>query len=294
MADLPTGFWSGWIIVLTLVSLAALLWLTISIYFGADANKKPDPDTEPVWDNDLREGSNAPPLWWFWLLLATLVFSLVYLMLFPGLGSYPGLLNWSQGSRVATSYENYEQSFAEVRAEIAASSLAVIQNDLSLMQTAERIYRRECSACHGPDARGQASLFPNLADVDWQWGSSAEQIEQTIRSGRNANMLAWQPILGDDNVDLVASYILQMGDSGSASHAGKVVYDQNCAACHGNDGTGSELLGAPNLADDIWLYGGDLEIVKASIASGRNGVMPAFAERLDDMQIKLLVAMLAR
>lgn len=294
MADLPTGFWSGWIIVLTLVSLAALLWLTISIYFGADANKKPDPDTEPVWDNDLREGSNAPPLWWFWLLLATLVFSLVYLMLFPGLGSYPGLLNWSQGSRVATSYENYEQNFAEVRAEIAASSLAVIQNDLGLMQTAERIYKRECSACHGPDARGQASLFPNLSDVDWQWGSSTEQIEQTIRAGRNANMLAWQPILGDDNVDLVASYILQMGDSGSASHAGKVVYDQNCAACHANDGTGNELLGAPNLADDIWLYGGDLEIVKASIASGRTGVMPAFAERLDDMQIKLLVAMLAR
>lgn len=294
MADLPTGFWSGWIIVITLVSLCALLWLTISIYFGADANKEPDPDTEPVWDNDLREGSNAPPLWWFWLLLATLVFSLVYLMLFPGLGSYPGLLNWSQGSRVANSYENFEQNFAEVRAEIAASSLATIQNDLNLMQTAERIYKRECSACHGPDARGQASLFPNLADVDWQWGSSAEQIEQTIRAGRNANMLAWQAVLGDDNVDQVASYILQMGDGGSASHAGKAAYDQNCAACHGIDGTGNTLLGAPNLADDIWLYGGDLETVKASISAGRNGVMPAFSNRLDDAQIKLLVAMLAR
>lgn len=294
MADLPTGFWSGWIIVITLVSLCALLWLTISIYFGADANKEPDPDTEPVWDNDLREGSNAPPLWWFWLLLATLVFSLIYLMLFPGLGSYPGLLNWSQGSRVANSYENFEQNFAEVRAEIAASSLATIQNDLNLMQTAERIYKRECSACHGPDARGQASLFPNLADVDWQWGSSAEQIEQTIRAGRNANMLAWQAVLGDDNIDQVAGYIMQMGDSGSASHAGKAAYDQNCAACHGIDGTGNTLLGAPNLADDIWLYGGDLETVKASISAGRNGVMPAFSNRLDDAQIKLLVAMLAR
>lgn len=294
MADLPTGFWSGWIIVITVVSLCALLWLTISIYFAADANKEVDPDSEPVWDNDLREGSNAPPLWWFWMLLATLVFSLIYLMLYPGLGSYPGLLNWSQGSRVANSYENFEQNFAEVRAEIAASSLAAIQNDLNLMQTAERIYKRECSACHGPDARGQASLFPNLADVDWQWGSSAEQIEQTIRGGRNANMLAWQAVLGDDNVDQVASYILQMGDSGSASLAGKAVYDQNCSACHGVDGTGNILLGAPNLADDIWLYGGDLETVKASISAGRNGVMPAFAERLDDMQIKLLVAMLAR
>jgi cytochrome c oxidase cbb3-type subunit III len=294
MADLPTGFWSGWIIVLTVVSLAALLWLTISIYFAADANKKVDPESEPVWDNDLREGSNAPPLWWFWLLLATLVFSLIYLMLFPGLGSYPGLLNWSQGSRVADSYENFEQNFAEARAKIVATSLAGIQNDLDLMQTAERIYKRECSACHGPDARGQASLFPNLVDVEWQWGSSAEQIEQTIRGGRSANMLAWQAILGDENINQVADYIIQLGDSVSESHAGKLVYDQNCVACHGADGSGNILLGAPSLIDDIWLYGGDLKTVKASIAAGRNGIMPAFAQRLDDAQIKLLVAMLAR
>lgn len=294
MADLPTGFWSGWIIVLTLVSVAALLWLTISIYFAADAKQEPDPASEPVWDNDLREGSNAPPLWWFWLLLATLVFSLVYLMLFPGLGSYPGLLNWTQGTRVADSYENFDQNFAALRADIAATSLEGIQNDQDLMQTAERIYLRECSACHGPDTRGQASLFPNLADVDWQWGSSAEQIEQSIRAGRNANMLAWQAALGDDNIDQVTDYILQIADSASSTHDGKPVYDQNCAACHGVDGTGNTQLGAPNLTDDIWLYGGELEAVRASISSGRNGVMPAFANRLDDAQIKLLVAMLAR
>ena len=294
MADLPTGFWSGWVIVLTVVSLSALVWLAVSIYFSADANAKHDPETEPVWDNDLREGSNAPPLWWFWMLLATLVFSLVYLMLFPGLGSYPGLLNWSHGSRVSDSYENFDQNFAEARAEIAATSLAAIQNDAELMQTAERIYARECSACHGPDARGQAALFPNLVDVEWQWGSSAEQIEQTIRGGRNANMLAWQTILGDENVKLVSDYIVQLSANGDAAHAGKTVYDQNCAACHGVDATGNTLLGAPSLADDIWLYGGDLETVKASVATGRNGVMPAFGKRLDDAQIKLLVAMIAR
>ncbi len=292
MADLPTGFWSGWIIVLTAVSMATLTWLILSVYFAPQASE--DLDAEPVWDNDLREGSRAPPFWWFWMILATLVFSLVYLMLYPGLGSYKGLLNWSQGSRIVESYGNYAASFEQVRTTIVQTSLAEIQNDLQLMQTAERIFKRECSACHGPDARGQASLFPNLMDIDWQWGSSVEQIEQTIRSGRTANMLAWQSILGDDNIDQVSDYVAQFGAPGTDSHPGKAVYQQNCAACHGLDGAGNPLLGAPNLADNIWLYGGDIETIKASIASGRNGVMPAFASRLDDTQIKLLVAMLAR
>lgn len=290
MADLPTGFWSGWIVVLTCVSLATLTWLVLSVYFAPNDEHA---DDEPVWDNDLKEGSSAPPLWWFWMILAALVFSLIYLILYPGLGSYRGLLNWSQGSRIVESYANYDASFEEARADIAAANLAEIQNDLELMQTAERIFKRECSACHGPDARGQAALFPNLMDIDWQWGSSAEQIEQTIRGGRTANMLAWQSILGDEGVDQVADYVADfLGNDDS--HPGQAVYQQNCAACHGLDGVGNPLLGAPNLADNIWLYGGDLATVRASIASGRNGVMPAFAQRLDDAQIKLLVAMLAR
>jgi cytochrome c oxidase cbb3-type subunit III len=292
MADLPTGFWSGWVIVLTCVSLATLTWLILSIYFAKDANEHAGP--EPVWDTDLKEGGNAPPLWWFWMILAALVFSLVYLMLYPGLGSYKGLLNWSQGKRIVESYETYDGSFADARAEIVSTNLAEIQNDLELMETAERIFTRECATCHGPDARGQALLFPNLMDIDWQWGSSAEQIEQTIRGGRVANMLAWQSILGEESVDQVADYVAKMGDGNVANHAGQPVYQQNCVACHGMDGAGNALLGAPNLADNIWLYGGDIENIKASIATGRAGVMPSFDDRLDDAQIKLLVAMLAR
>jgi cytochrome c oxidase cbb3-type subunit 3 len=292
MADLPTGFWSGWIVVLTCVSLATLVWLVLSVYFSPESTE--EGEIETVWDNDLREGSSAPPLWWFWMLLASLVFSLVYLMLYPGLGSYKGLLDWSHGSRVVESYENYDASFQQARMDIAQTSLAEIQNDPELMQIADRIFKRECSACHGPDARGQASLFPNLMDIDWQWGSSAVQIEQTIRGGRTANMLAWQAILGDDKVNQVAEYLTEFGKPGSDAHPGQTVYQQNCAACHGLDGVGNPLLGAPNIADDIWLYGGDIENIKASIAVGRKGIMPAFAERLDDAQIKLLVAMLAR
>ncbi len=292
MADLPTGFWSGWIAVVTLVSLAAVAWLTYSLYFHTDGSEHSG--EEPVWDNDLREGTKAPPMWWFWLIFAGMVFTLIYLMLYPGLGSYAGLLDWSQGSRVAESYENFEANFADARATATELSLVEMQNDLELMATAERLFARECAACHGPDGRGQASLFPNLHDVDWQWGSTPEQIEQTIRGGRNAQMIAWGAILGEDGIRNVAEYVMELGDESDNSHPGQAAYQQNCAACHGMDGSGNPLLGAPRLTDDIWLYGGDLDSIMDTISFGRFGVMPAFDQRLDDLQIKLLVALLVR
>lgn len=294
VADLPTGFWSGWVIVLTCVSLATLVWIVLSVYFAPPDSKSThgEIDHDPVWDTDLREGTSAPPLWWFWMLLGALVFSLGYLMLYPGLGSFEGLLNWSQGKRLVSSYENYEESFDARRAEIAATSLSELQGNTALMETADRIFRRECSACHGADGRGQAALFPNLLDVDWQWGGSPEQIEQTLRGGRNANMPAWEASIGEEKTRDVANYLLNFSDRG---HAGRTVYEQNCAACHGVDGTGNVFLGAPNLADNTWLYGGDIDSILATLRQGRAGKMPAFDEqRLDAAQLKLIIAKLAR
>ena len=299
MADLPTGFWSGWVIVLTCVSLVTLAWLVLSVYFAPpekhQESQQSEADSgghEPVWDGDLREGSNAPPLWWFWMLLGAMVFSLVYLMLYPGLGSYEGLLNWSQGKRLVSSYEGYEGSFDRPRADIANLSLAELQADRGLMDTADRIFRRECAACHGTDGRGQAALFPNLLDVDWQWGGSPEQIEQTLRGGRNANMPAWAAMLGEEKTQDVANYLLAFANQ---EHPGRAVYEQSCAACHGADGAGNVLLGAPNLADSTWLYGGDLDSILVTLRQGRQGRMPAFDEqRLDAAQLKLIIAKLAR
>jgi cytochrome c oxidase cbb3-type subunit 3 len=226
------------------------------------------------------------------MLLGAMIFSLVYLMLYPGLGSFEGLLNWSQGKRLVSSYENYEQSFDARRAEIANLALAEVQADPVLMATADRIFRRECSACHGIDGRGQASLFPNLMDIDWQWGGSPEQIEQTLRNGRRANMPAWGPILGEEKTRDVAEYLLDFSDR---EHVGRPVYEQSCAACHGAEGAGNVFLGAPNLADNIWLYGGDLDSILTTLQEGRLGNMPAFDEhRLDAAQLKLIVAKLAR
>ncbi|MDP2140064.1 MAG: cytochrome-c oxidase, cbb3-type subunit III [Gammaproteobacteria bacterium] len=294
MADLPSGFWSGWIVVVTVVSLVTLAWLVLSVYFGRDENVGHPSGEDPVWDSDLREDDNAPPLWWFWLIFSAMIFSVVYLMLYPGLGGFRGMLGWSQHSRLEGSYSEFDQQFDAVRATIAASSLSELQNDPALMTTADRLFNRNCSACHGEDGQGQADLFPNLMDADWQWGATAEHLEQSIRYGRMATMPAWIGPLGEEGVNEVAAYVQVMGDPGSEALPGQARYAMFCAACHGMDGAGNPLLGAPNLLDDNWLYGGSIEAIRESVAAGRNGIMPAFNERLDDAQIKLLVARLTR
>ena len=293
MADMPSAFWSGWIAVLTLVSLAGMVWLVWSVYFGRDRGH--DSETGPVWDGNLKEGERPAPMWWFWLLFGSLIFSVVYLMLFPGLGGFAGLLDWSQGSRVAESYDDYEAKFAGVRAEIAEMSLAEIQNDTGLMEIAERIFRRECAACHGSEGRGQAGMFPNLHDVDWQWGGEEEQIRQSIRSGRNAVMVGWEAVLGVEGIEQVGDYVLRLADGVDEDHPGKAAFDLYCAVCHGADGGGNTLLGASRLSDRIWLYGGDPQSIHESLINGRFGVMPAFDEqRLDDTQLQLILALLVR
>lgn len=294
MADLPSGFWSGWIVVVTIASLLTLAWLVLSVYFSADASDAHASEHEPVWDEDLREGNSAPPLWWFWLLFGAMIFSVIYLMLYPGLGAFRGMLGWSQHGRLDGSYAEFDQQFEAARATIAASSIVELQNNDALMSTAERVFNRNCSACHGEDGLGQADLFPNLKDLEWQWGATAEQIEQTIRMGRTAMMPSWIGPLGEQGVDEVATYVQAMGTPGAEALPGQARYAMFCVACHGVDGSGNQMLGAPSLIDDSWLHGGDIESIRQSIADGRAGEMPAFKDRLNDAQVKLLVALMAR
>ncbi|HEY0960800.1 MAG TPA: cytochrome-c oxidase, cbb3-type subunit III [Pseudomonadales bacterium] len=290
MADLPQGFWSGWIAVITLTSLAGLAWLVLSIYSRPAGQHGSEDD--PVWDGNLREGSSPAPLWWFWLILAAMVFSVVYLMLYPGLGSWAGAFRWSQGAQLAEHTGDYLEEFAAARRELAAVSLADLAANPDAMRTAGRLFLDNCSACHGRDARGQAQLFPDLRDEDWQWGGSVEQLELTIRNGRKAVMIPWQQVLGDEGVANVAGYVRALQAGGATGHAGEAQYQQLCVACHGPGGDGNAALGAPRLNDAAWLYGGDEGSVEASIANGRNGEMPAFGGKLDDLQVKLLIAWL--
>ena len=184
MADMPTSFWSGWIIVITLVSLLGFVWLVLSIYFSKNGAEKFE---SPVWDETLKEGNNPAPMWWFWMTLAALVISAAYLMLYPGLGSFSGTLKWSQGGRLDKNLTIYAYKYANTRQNVIQTPIAELQQDVELMNSARRIFNENCVACHGTHGQGQAMTFPNLMDEDWQWGDSEAAIEQTLRHGRQAS-----------------------------------------------------------------------------------------------------------
>ena len=292
MADMPTDFWSGWIAIITIVSFIGLGWLVFSIYFSAD--DKQEEAEGPIWDENLREGSNPAPMWWFWMILALMVFSVIYLMLYPGLGSYSGALRWSQGGRLDESIAAFETGFGGIRKLIAEAQLDTLQADEALMNSGQRVFDRNCAVCHGYDARGQAAHFPDLTDAEWQWGGTPVQIEQSIVNGRIAVMVGWSQVLGDEGVRQVAGYVKQLGKDDADGHPGQPQYNQFCVACHGVDGSGNPALGAPSLVNDAWLYGDSDAALQHTIAIGRTGEMPPFGERLDKTQIRLLVALLTR
>lgn len=291
MADMPTGFWSGWIIVITLVSLLGLTWLVFSIYFSKNGTEEFE---SPVWDETLKEGNNPAPMWWFWMLLAALVISAIYLMLYPGLGSFSGTLKWSQSGRLDKNLTIYAYKYANMRQKIIQTPIEELQQDVELMNSANRIFNQNCVACHGAHGQGQAKMFPNLMDDDWQWGNSEAAIEQTLRHGRQAVMVGWQSVLGDDGVSQISNYVktLASATNSSAYDKGMELYQQFCVACHGEAGEGNQALGAPRLADNIWLYGNSDSELRQTISVGRNGIMPAFDKRLNDAQIRMLVAWL--
>ena len=292
MAELPSAFWSGWVAVITTASLMGVFWLIYSVYFAKGGEEAEEPS--PVWDGNLQEGEHPAPLWWFWLIFGSLVISVIYLMLYPGLGAFRGALNWSQGGEVEQRLSRYQTEFGPLRRLVAEGRLETLQDDAGLMASAQRIYNRNCAVCHGDDAGGQANLFPSLNDAAWQWGGEAAQIEHSIRHGRLAVMVGWEAALGEPAIEELTDYTLALRDGTAQGHPGEVPYMQYCAACHGADGTGNPMLGAPNLTDDASLYGQSRAAIRHSIAQGRSGEMPAFGERLDDTQIRLLVAWLTR
>lgn len=296
MANMPNDFWSGWIITLTVVSLAAVAWLLFTIYFSPRAieEEKEIEKNGPIWDEDIGEGHAAPPMWWFWGLFAALVFTAGYLMLYPGLGSYKGALEWSQDGRIRSAYASFEERFQPARDAIAARSIEELQADPQYMAAAEGVFSRNCAVCHGADARGQANLFPDLLDDDWLWGGSVQAIEHSIRHGRTGTMPGWGNVLNNAQLRDLTDYVIKLGQETTYNHPAETTFRQFCASCHGADGRGNQLVGAPDLTSDVWLYGGTPEAVTRTILWGRSGVMPAFDDRLSDIQIKLLVAWLSK
>ena len=292
LSDFPGVFWGIWVVFLVVSGLAVLAWLLFAVYRARGESAAAPADQ--IWDETLTEGDAPPPVWWFYMLVGFLFFTVVYLVLYPGLGPFRGILEWTQFKQFEDGREYYAQKYAAVESRRLNAPFGELRADKALMKSAARIFDNHCAACHGANARGQAGLFPDLMDSQWQWGGGEEQIIQTLRNGRRAVMPAWGAVIGEEGARQGAAYVLALaaGEGELPAHgAGKTLYMQFCIACHGASGEGNPVLGAPSLAGDAWLYGGDEESVYQSIFAGRSGHMPA-QTRLSDAQIRLLAAWL--
>lgn len=293
MADFTGAFWSWFIGVSTVISLIALFIFVLGL-----SKRKTDKAGDKietmghVWDENLEELNTPLPRWWLYLFIGTLIWGAGYLLLYPGLGAYAGLLGWSQINQLEQEMQAADAAYGPIYAQFKNTDLKQLAQNEAALKIGESLYSSYCTTCHGSDARG-ARGYPNLRDNDWLYGGEPDNIKVSILQGRRALMPAWGEVLSAEDIFNVTAYVEQLsGREVSAVHAslGSAIYKQNCAMCHGPDGKGNPMLGAANLTDDIWLYGGSQKKITESIVQGRNGVMPAHKAFLGEAKVHILAA----
>jgi cytochrome c oxidase cbb3-type subunit 3 len=274
-------------------------------------NRSDDLDYETTgheWDG-IQEYNKPLPRWWLWTFYATIVWAVLYTIAYPAWPmierATPGLLGFSTRAEVAEDIAAVEASNADINAQLASVELAAIADDPNLSGYAQNagaaVFRTWCAQCHGSGAAGvQAAGYPNLLDDAWLWGGTIEEIHYTVSHGiRNeddpmahySEMPAFgqDEILSDGEIDAVVNYVMSLSGEpldASVVAAGEEVYLNNCASCHMDDASGEQSLGAPNLADAIWLYGGSYDALTETVYNSRFGVMPPWSERLSEAEIR--------
>ncbi|WP_136417167.1 MULTISPECIES: cytochrome-c oxidase, cbb3-type subunit III [Oxalobacteraceae] len=295
MADFTSEFWSVYIAMLAILGIAGcaiLLWAQSKAKVTVSADGKEMQTTGHSWDEGLAELNNPMPRWWMWMFYITIVFGVGYLFLYPGLGSYAGKLGWKSTGAYQEELQKADQEFGPIFAKYQQQDLKTVAADPQAHAIGERLFLTYCAQCHGSDARGNKG-FPNLTDKDWLYGGEAETIKTTIMNGRNGMMPPMGAALGSDkDVENVANYVLSL--SNSAHDPIKAAFGKEkfgaCAACHGADAHGNQMIGSPNLTDKTWLYGGSKETIMETINKGRTNTMPSFKEFLGEGKVHLLAA----
>jgi cytochrome c oxidase cbb3-type subunit 3 len=295
-----TAFWSWYITILTLATIVALLWLVFATRKGE--SKGITEQTMGHSFDGIEEYDNPLPKWWFMLFIGTIVFSIGYLILYPGLGNWKGVLpgyegGWTQDKQWQHEVDKAQAEYGPIFAKYAAMPIVDVAKDPQALKMGGRMFATYCSICHGSDAKGAVG-FPNLADNIWRWGGSPEEIQVSILNGRQAVMPAWGSILGDAGVKNVAAFIRQdlaglklPKDSNADAAAGKQLYASNCSACHGAEGQGMAMMGAPNLTQPAgYIYGTSLAQIEQTLRHGRNGLMPAQEQYLGADKVHILAA----
>lgn len=270
-----------------------IIWLVILLRANSKTTGKIGEPTGHVWDEDLEELNNPLPRWWLVMFYITIFFAIGYLILYPGMGTYKGLLNWTEVGEYETEVAAADAEYGPLFDKYLNQDIAVVAGDEKANKMGERLFVTYCAVCHGSDARG-ARGFPNLRDHDWLYGGTPENIKASIMYGRQGAMPSWEaPLGGEEGVSNVANYVMQLAGrkvDETAAAKGKEKFDLFCVGCHMPDGTGNIMLGAPNLTNNIWLYGGSPRTIKETIAKGRNGKMPAHSDFLGEAKVHLLSA----
>ena len=291
MSDFTSGFWSVYITLMTIVSILAcalLLWAQNTRKVGGTTTET----TGHTWDGDLGEYNNPLPRWWAWLFYITIVFSLGYLVLFPGLGSYAGILGWTQLTQLEAEDARANEQFGPLFARLAVQDVPALAANAEALATGQKLFLNHCAQCHAADGGGSRG-FPSLTDRDWLWGGDPAAIKASIADGRTGVMPPFGPVLGEQGVKDVAQYVMSLSGAPTDSirtARGQPLFAQNCAVCHGAEGKGNPALGAPNLTDRIWLYGSGEPTIVETISRGRSNQMPSHKDFLTEAKIHLLAA----
>ncbi len=292
-----SSFWSGWVIALIVfnlgVSFLLFLWAP-----HAKIPTLPDGTTGHVWANGaIREGMHRLPVWWIVISLLMFVSAFIYLALYPGFGGFSGHLGWTSHGQLASETAANRSLQEKDMQRFAGLSIEKLAAEPDALSSGKVLFADNCAACHGSLGHGNPLLgAPDLSDDDWLYGGDGKAILASILDGRRGVMPPWGQALGEQGVDNVGEYVISLtwGTPHNVAdlikvNAGKKLFSA-CAACHGADGKGNQALGAPNLTDSIWLYGGTPEAVKETIRNGRNGNMPAWRTRLGEDDARMLAA----
>lgn len=293
MSDFFNEGWSLYIALVTIVSIVACAVLLQSMSSRPPKAKAEIDTTGHTWDGDLTEWNNPLPLWWMWLFYLTILFSVGYLVLYPGLGSYQGYFGWSSGGQYRQEQAQADKVYKPIFEKYAQLDVKTVALDPEARQIGQRLFLSYCAQCHGSDAGGSRG-FPSLRDRDWIYGGEPEAIRASITEGRTGRMPPMAQALGGaEDVRDVAHYVLKLAGRTSdnlRAFRGKIKFDATCAACHGPEGKGNPALGAPNLSDEVWLHGSSEASIVETITKGRTSTMPGHGRFLDADKIHLLTA----
>ncbi len=290
MSDFVNSGWAVFVAAATVLGL--VLCLALLVIASHRKVMAEDNTTGHVWDEDLREMNNPLPRWWMWLFVLTVVFAAIYLAFYPGLGSAPGTLKWTSAGQYEAEQAKARAAMAPVYAKYVAMKPEELARDATAMGIGQRLFLNNCAQCHGSDARGSLG-FPNLTDSDWLGAGTPEYIAKVITEGRVGVMPPMAAAVGgSEDVRNVANYVLSLSGSphnNVAAQLGKAKFAA-CAACHGADGKGNPLLGAPNLTDKVWLHGWGEQAIVNIVTNGKNNAMPAQGRLLTPEQVQVLAA----